>query len=75
MYEDMLKFLRSVYQDTLNVHIMALQLPEAHFAGSVAKLFVNPAPIAIVCGNGEKEREGCCIEGATASDYTHKRAE
>jgi hypothetical protein len=27
------------------------------------------------CGNGEKEREGCCIEGATASDYIHKRAE
>jgi hypothetical protein len=27
------------------------------------------------CGNGEEEREGCCIEGATARDYIHKRAE
>jgi hypothetical protein len=27
------------------------------------------------CGNGEEEREGCCIKGATASDYIHKRAE
>jgi hypothetical protein len=27
------------------------------------------------CGNGEEEREGCCIEGVTASDYIHKRAE
>jgi hypothetical protein len=28
----------------------------------------------INCGNGEKEREGYCIKGATASDYIHKRA-
>jgi hypothetical protein len=28
-----------------------------------------------VCGNGEEEREGCCIEGATENDYIHKRAE
>jgi hypothetical protein len=27
------------------------------------------------CGNGEEEKEGCCIEGATASDYIYKRAE
>jgi hypothetical protein len=27
------------------------------------------------CWNGEEEREACCIEGATASDYIHKRAE
>jgi hypothetical protein len=26
-------------------------------------------------GNGEEEREGCCIEGATVSDCIHKRAE
>jgi hypothetical protein len=24
------------------------------------------------CWNGEEEREGCCIKGATASDYIHK---
>jgi hypothetical protein len=48
MYEDMSKYLRKVYQDALSVHIMALQLPEAHFAGSVAKLFCDPAPIASV---------------------------
>jgi hypothetical protein len=29
----------------------------------------------VLCGNREEEREGCCIEGATASDYIHKRAE
>jgi hypothetical protein len=29
----------------------------------------------VPCGNGEEEREGCCIKGATASDYIHKRAE
>jgi hypothetical protein len=28
-----------------------------------------------LCGNRKEEREGCCIEGATASDYIHKRAE
>jgi hypothetical protein len=28
-----------------------------------------------ICGNGEEEREGCCIKGATVSDYIHKRAE
>ena len=27
------------------------------------------------CGNEEEERDGCCIEGATASDYLHNRAE
>jgi hypothetical protein len=27
------------------------------------------------CGNGEEERVGCCIKGATASDYIHNRAE
>jgi hypothetical protein len=27
------------------------------------------------CWNGEKERESCCIEGATVRDYIHKRAE
>jgi hypothetical protein len=27
------------------------------------------------CGNGEEEREGCCIKRATVSDYIHKRAE
>jgi hypothetical protein len=25
-----------------------------------------------ICGNGEEEREGCCIKGATASDYIHE---
>jgi hypothetical protein len=29
----------------------------------------------LTCANGGEEREGCCIEGATASDYIHKRAE
>jgi hypothetical protein len=40
-------------------------------------------PIAVswrrrdLCWDGEEEREGCCIEGVTASDYNviHKRAE
>jgi hypothetical protein len=48
MYEDMSKYLRKVYQDALSVHIMALQLPEAYFAGSVVKLFCDPASIASV---------------------------
>jgi hypothetical protein len=29
----------------------------------------------VICGNGEKEREGCCIERATENNYIHKRAE
>jgi hypothetical protein len=32
-------------------------------------------PTLLFCGNGEEEREGCSIEGATVSDYIHKRAE
>jgi hypothetical protein len=27
------------------------------------------------CWNGEEERESCCIEGATESDYIHMKAE
>jgi hypothetical protein len=26
----------------------------------------------VLSGNGEEEREGCCIKRATASDYIHK---
>jgi hypothetical protein len=48
MYEDMLKYLRGVYQGALSVHIMALQLPQAQFAGSAGRLFFAPDPIARV---------------------------
>jgi hypothetical protein len=27
---------------------------------------------ASLCGNGEEEREGSCIEGAPESDYIHE---
>jgi hypothetical protein len=50
--------------------LYAIALASEHFFSQTANL-----KACNICGNGAKEREGCCIEGATASDYIHKRAE